>query len=151
MNGVAERVEDRGNIEIDAFVVAPDVGHRQRDVFGEGAGTVHANAQRVRAEMAASGQAIAASAADDVALPANDIAREEIVDVRANLYDAAGEFVAYGHRYGDGALRPIVPLVNVDVRPANARAEHLNQDVVNTNLGLGNVFEPKSWLALAFH
>jgi hypothetical protein len=86
-----------------------------------------------------------------MALPANDIAREEVVDVRANLHDTPGEFVAYGHRYRDGALSPIVPLVYVDIRPANARAENLNQDVVNTNLRLRDVFEPESWLALAFH
>ncbi len=53
VDGVAERIEDGGDVEIDAFVVTPDVGHRQRDVFGESAGAVDADALGVRAEMAA--------------------------------------------------------------------------------------------------
>ena len=44
VDGVAEGVEDGGHVEVDAVVVTPDVGHRQRDVLGEGAGAIHADA-----------------------------------------------------------------------------------------------------------
>ena len=35
VHGVAEGIEDGGDVEIDAGGVAPDVGHGQRDVLGE--------------------------------------------------------------------------------------------------------------------
>ena len=64
---------------IDALaVVPPDVGHRQREILGEGARAVDADALRVRAQVAAAGQAVAAAAADDVAFAADDVAGVEV-------------------------------------------------------------------------
>ncbi len=45
---VAERVEDRGDLLVDARPVVPDVGHRQRDVLGERPVAPDAEADRVR-------------------------------------------------------------------------------------------------------
>jgi hypothetical protein len=84
------------------FVVAPDVGHGQRDVFGERARTVHAHAHGVRAQVAAAGQAVAAAAADHVAFAADQVAGEEVGHVGAGLDDPADEFVADRHGHGDG-------------------------------------------------
>ena len=94
VHGVAEGIENGGDIEVDAVMMPPDVGHGQRDVFGERAGPVHAHALRVRAQVAPAGQAIAAAAADHVAFAADDIAGEEIGHVGADLDDLAHEFVA---------------------------------------------------------
>ena len=68
-----------------AFVVAPDVGHRQRDIFGERARPVHAHAHGVRAQVAPSGETVAAAAADHVAFAADHVAREEVGHVGAHL------------------------------------------------------------------
>ncbi len=116
MHGIPERVEDRGYVEVDPFVMAPDIRHRQRDVFGERARPVDANAHRVGAHVAAPRKAIAAAAAHDVAFAADDIAGEEIGHIGANRLDASDEFVADRHRYVDRLLRPLVPLINVHVR-----------------------------------
>ena len=67
---VAERVEDRRDVLVDARPVVPDVGHRQGDQLGERARAVHADALGVRAQVPAAGHAVAAAAADDVALAA---------------------------------------------------------------------------------
>ena len=101
-------------------MVAPDVGHRQRDEFGESAGTIHADALVLRAEMPAAGKAVAAAAADHVAFAADDVAGEEVVDVGADRDDLADELVADRHRHRDGLLRPFVPVVDVDVGTADA-------------------------------
>jgi hypothetical protein len=69
VNRVAERVEDGGHVEVDSWIVPPDVGHRQRNQFGECSWTVHADALSVSAEMAASRHAVAAAPARDVAFP----------------------------------------------------------------------------------
>ena len=60
VHGVPERVEDRGDVLVDARPVVPDVGHRQGDVLGERAVPVHAEADRVRAQVAPAGEAVAA-------------------------------------------------------------------------------------------
>ena len=122
VDGVAERVEDAGDVAVDAGAVVPDVGHRQREIFGEGAGPIHADAPGVRAEMPAAGEAVAAAAADDVAFAADDFAGEKVVHVRADLDDLADELVADDHRHGDRLLRPGVPLVDVQVGAADAGA-----------------------------
>ena len=89
VDGVAERVEDRGDVHVDAGPVVPDVRHRQRDELGEGAGPVHADALRVRAQVPPAGQAVAAAAADDVALAADQVAGVEVAHVGADLDDLA--------------------------------------------------------------
>src|SRR5579862_2695381 len=101
--------------------------------------------------MPASGETIAAAAADDVAFAADDVAGMEIGDVGADLHDLADEFVADGHGYGNGFLGPIVPFVNVDVGTADAGAFDADQDVVNAGARAFDVFEPQARLALALH
>ena len=75
VDGVAEGIEDRRDVEVDARRVLPDVRHRQRDVLGERAGAVDADALGVRAQMAPPGHAVAAAAADEVPFAADDVAR----------------------------------------------------------------------------
>ena len=115
----------------------PDVGHRDAEVLGEGAGPVDADALRVLAEMAAAGQAVAAAAADDVPLAGDDVADLEVVDVAADRDDPADELVADHHRHGDGLLRPGVPVVDVDVGAADGRLVDLDQHVVDADFGHG--------------
>ena len=128
---------------IDGSMV-PDVGHRQREIFGERPGPIHADALRVLAEMPAAGQAISAAAADDVPFAADDVAEVEILDVGADRDDPADELMPDDQRHGNRLLRPGVPVVNVDVGAADARAIDLDQHVVDADLGHGHVFEPQT-------
>ena len=122
VDGVAERIEDRGDVEIDAVGVVPDIGIGNGDIFGEGAGAVDADAAGVRAQVPPAGHAVAAAAADDVALAARRSSPGVIVvDVLADLDDLADEFVADHHRHGNRLLRPLVPFVDVQVGAADAR------------------------------
>ena len=149
VHGVAERVEDRGDVVVDARPVVPDVRHRQRDVLGERAGPLDAEADRVGAQVAPAGHAVAAAAADDVPLAADEVAGREVADVRADLDDLADELVADHERHRDRLLRPRVPAVDVEVGAADARRADPDQDVVDPDLGLGDVLEPEPRLGLA--
>ena len=123
VDGVAERVEDRGDLLVDARPVVPDVGHRQGDVLGERAVAPDAEPDRVGAQVPAAGQAVAAPAADDVALAADTRSpRPEVVDVAADLDDLADELVADDERRLDRLRRPRIPRLDVEVRPADARS-----------------------------
>src|SRR5579885_889609 len=128
----------------------PDIRHRQHDIFGESARPVHADAQGVRAKMAAPGQAVPAAPAGHMPFAADDIARMKIVDVRANFDNFAHELMTDRHRNGNRALRPIVPVINVNVGAANARAPDTNEDVVDSGSRRFNLLEPQSGLAPAF-
>jgi len=95
--------------------VRPDVGHRHRDVLGEGAGAIDTDAQGVFAQVAAAGQAIAAASAHDVAFGADDFTGKKSLTLEPTFDYLANELVPYDHRHRDGLLRPLVPFVNVQV------------------------------------
>ncbi len=68
-----------------------------RQVLGEGAVAVDADAAGVGAEVPPAGQAVAAAAADQVALAADQVALVVVVDVVADVLDHADELVADDH------------------------------------------------------
>jgi hypothetical protein len=96
-------------------MMGPDIGHGQRNVFSESAGTIHANALGMCAEVAPAGKAITATAANDMALSADNHSRVKVIDVRPNRHDLANELVPNDKRYWNGALSPLIPLVDVQI------------------------------------
>ncbi len=149
VDGIAQRIEDRGDLVADAPPVVPDVGHRQRDVLRERAGTLHAEPDRVGAEVAPPGHAVPAAPADDVTLAAHPVARAEVAHVRPHVDDLADELVPDHQRHRDRPLRPRVPAVDVDVRPADPGPVDANEYVVDPYLGLGHVLEPEAGFGAA--
>ena len=133
MDRVAERVEDRGDLLVDARPVVPDVGHRQHDVLGERPVAPDAEPDRVGAQVAPAGEAVAAAAADDVALARDEVARPEVGDVGPDLDDLTDELVADDERRLDRAGRPRVPRLDVEVGPADAGLVDPDQDVVDAD------------------
>ena len=89
--------------------VMPDVRHRQDDVLGEGPVPPDPEPDRAVAQVAAAGEAVAASAAHDVAFARDQIARREVVDVAADLDDLTHELVAHDERRHDGRRPPTRP------------------------------------------
>ena len=150
VNGVAEGIENRGDVEINRIGVMPDVRHRQGQIFGERAGPIDADALGVGAEVAAAGQAIAAPSADDVAFSADDLTGIKIRDIGSDLDDLAHELVTHHHRDGDRFAGPIVPFIDVNVGAADAGPVDLDQDVIDADLRLGNFFEPKTFFRFTF-
>ena len=146
---VAEWVEDRRDLVRHPRPVVPDVRHREGDELRERARPLHAEANRVRAEVPPSRHAVPAPAADDVPLSADPVAGLEPRDVRPHRDHVPDELVADHERDGDRPLRPGVPAVDVDVGAADARYRDADQDVVDSDLGLGHVLEPEAGLGAA--
>ena len=103
---------------------------------------------RVRAQVAPPGETVAAAAADHVPFPADNVAREEIGHIGAHRFDPSDKLVADRHRHRNRLLRPLVPLVDVDIGAANAGLQYADQNVVNADFRGGDIFEPQSRLAL---
>src|SRR5271155_5121439 len=102
MHRVAKGIEDGCDFLVDAGIMPPDIGHRQRDEFSEGSGAVDANARGVGAKVAPAREAIAAAPAGDMAFAAHDVAGIEVVYVRANLDNLSHKLMPDGHRHRDG-------------------------------------------------
>ena len=99
--------------------------------------------------MAAAGEAVATAAAGDVAFAADDVAGMEVVDVRADGDDLADKLMADHHGHRNGLLRPLVPVVDMNVGAADAGVAHADQHVVDAVLRFGNILQPQATLAAA--
>src|SRR5438094_5653342 len=106
MHGVAERVKDGRHVGIYAAAVYPDIRHWQRQIFGKSARPVDADALGICAKVSPARQTIAAMTAHDVPLAANDLAREEIYYVVADLNYLADKFMTDHERDANGFSRP---------------------------------------------
>ena len=146
VHGVAERVEDGRDVEVDLRQVRPQVSRGHDDELGESAVALHADADGVGAQGSAAGHAVAAAPTDDVAFRADDLARVDRGDVLAQLDDFAHELMADDQTRLDGVLRPLVPRVDVEVRAADAGAEDTDEDLARTGLRLRHVLQPEAWL-----
>ena len=142
MDGVAEGIEDSRHFLIDLRVMPPDVGHRQRNQLSKTTRPVHADAQRLRAEMPSPRQAVPAAAANHVALPADDVPATEIIYVRADFDDLTNEFMSNDHRYRDCLPGPVIPLEDMHVGAADTCVSNADQHVVDADGGFWNFFQP---------
>ena len=141
MDGVAKGIENGGR--------RPDRSRRcgsqtlvigNDNVLGKGAWTIDADSFGVLHKMSAAGQAVAAAPANDVPFATDDVAWMKVRHVGADFHDFAHEFVPHHHWNRDRLLSPSVPVVDVNVRAANARPIHFDQHIVDADGGFGDVF-----------
>ena len=129
----------------------PYIRHRQRDVFGESARPVHTHALRIRAQMPASGEAVPALSANDVAFAAHDVAGRKTADIRPDFNDLTDKLVPDDQPNRYRLSRPAVPLVDVKIRPADARDLDTDEDVVDADRGLRGFFQAETASACRFY
>ena len=131
--------------------MVPNVGHRNGDVLGEGTVSTHTQADAVGAEVTAARAAMAAAAADDVALGAHQVADLEVGDVGADGRNLAHELVTDDQRRDDIPSGPGVPALDVEVRPADAGLVHTDEHVVDPDLGLRHVAQLQARIGGCLH
>jgi hypothetical protein len=132
MHGVAERIEAREHVERDRRIDMHRIGGGDTEVIGKGAVAIHADPAGTLAEMPPAREAVAAPAADDVALAVDQVADPEALHVGADGVDGADELVADDHGRTNRLLGPRVPVVDVDVRPADGGLLHLDADIIGS-------------------
>ena len=69
------------------------------------------------------------------------------VDLGADVFDYAHELVANGHGDGNGGLRSLVPVDDVEISSADRRLGDPDQHVVGFGGGALDFLEPDTWLA----
>src|ERR1700738_720530 len=149
MHGVASRVETGKHIEWNGGIGVPAIGLRNSDKLGPGAGTIHADALRVRAKMPATRQTIPAMPAGDVTFADDEVAFGKTFHVVPDKIDNSNKFMTDGHRHGDRLLGPRVPVIYMYVRSADRGLEDTNEHIVAFGLWNRHLFEPKPRLGLA--
>ena len=142
MNSVPERVKNCGDLQRHFRIVLPDIAHRQDDVLGKCSGAVDSYALRMRTEMTSACQAIAAASAYDVSFTADQFAGMKVVDIGSDLNDLADEFMPDHQRNRDRAARPIVPVINMEVRAADSGQQDTHFYVIDSGLRFGYVLQP---------
>jgi hypothetical protein len=100
--------------------------------------------------MPSTGQTVPTSPTDHVTFTTDDLAGMKVHDVGANFRDLADEFVSDNHGDGDCLLCPIVPLIDMDVCPTDSRPVNLDQDIIDSDGRLGDVFEPEAGFRFTF-
>ena len=107
-------------------------------VLGEGAVGVDADDLHMLADVRFADAALQALAASHVHLGGNEITFFDAGDLIAHGFDVAAELVAGNERGMNAALRPLVPLINVQVGAADGGDLDLDQNVGRAELGNGN-------------
>src|SRR4051812_42512886 len=96
-------------------------------------------------------QTVAAASAHHMPFAADYFARMEIDNVRSGGNNFTHELVPDRHGNGNRGTSPVVPLVNVQVSPANSSVAHSNQNVVNADRWLRYIFERQTGRTSRLH
>jgi hypothetical protein len=86
----------------------------------------------VCAQVAAAGEAVPTSSADNMPFSAHHLSRMEVVNIRADRDNFAHELVSDHHRHRDCSLGPFIPLINVEICAADTGVRDTDQDVIDT-------------------
>ena len=108
------------------------------DVFGERAVGVHPDDLHVLADVRLADAALQALAAGHVHLGGDEVAFLHAGDFVAHGFHRAAELVAGNQRRMNAALRPLVPLVNVQIGAADGGHLDLDQNIGGSKFRYGN-------------
>src|SRR5438876_11758519 len=87
----------------------------------------------------------------NMALPGHQIAPGESFDIITHAINDTDEFVTNGNRHRHCFLRPSVPIIYVDVGPADGCFHDAYTHIVAGGFGDGNCFQPSAGLSPTLH
>jgi hypothetical protein len=151
VHGVAERVENGGDVDVKVGAMAPDVSCRDDNEFGESAIAVHTHTLGVRAELAAPSATVATPATHDVAFNTDQVTDIDAVHSWTDGFHVTGDLVSEDNRWCHHRLRRRVPGSNVQVRSADAGARHSDQDLATPRLGFWDIEKFQAWACGPLH
>src|SRR4030088_504865 len=96
-------------------------------------------------------QAVAASPANEVPLAGHNHSGIKIPNMISHSFDDPNEFMSNWHWSRNRSLSPGIPIVDMNVRPANRRFQDSNQNIKFAHLRQRDFLQPKSWTFLLFY
>src|SRR5690606_15092724 len=132
---IAHGIMDAAHLVRHGVVQMPDVGGGHRDEVREASVAVHTDDFCVGADVRVARSAKWAASVHDVPLGGHPVTDRDIRHQSADLYHVARELVSDHEWRLAASARPVVPLVDVHVGAADARAAHTDQDFVLPDYG----------------
>lgn len=148
---IPHRVVDATDVVADRIVEMPDIRGGHGDELGEAPVTIDADDSGGRVRVGIAGPAEERAFIDDVPLGGHAIADFDRLDQAARCDDIAGELMADDERRFAATGGPGVPLVDVHVCPADARAADADQHFVVADRWNGHVRESETAAGRLFH
>src|SRR5688500_7212922 len=136
---VSHGIVNAAYVIADGVVEMPDVGGRHGNEFGEAPVAVDADDFRVRTDVSVPGATEQTPAVHDVPLGRDAIAFLHVGHESSNIDDVSRELVSHDERWLAPPSCPVVPVVNVYVRPADSGAPNADQYFILSDLRLGHV------------
>ena len=149
MGSISERIHNCQKVIRNAGIHLHYIACRDAQIFGESSVTVHTHANGVLADVLASTTAVTAVAAGYMPLSSNAVTYLEILPHSASEFnDFTHILVANRHRGLNGVLRPLVPVVDVQVGAADCNFLDFDKNVVHAHFRHRNVFHPYARLGI---
>ena len=151
MGSIAKRVHNRRKVIGDSRIEVYYVRLGDSYIFGKSTVfTEDSHRQAVLAHMPHTAAAVAAVSADDMSLGCYALTHLGVAYAWTYLHHLAHELMP--HRVGWHAvfLRPVVPLVHVQVGSADGCFLHLDEYIVYAHFGHRHVFHPNSVFGARF-
>ena len=150
VHGVTERIENGGQIVRNIVRDFEGVKGRDHQIFRKAARTVHAHADGIAAQVRTPTAAVTAVAAGNVTFTGDAVADFEAFHFLADTHHFTDIFVTDNHRYRNGFLRPLVPVVDVNVSTADSRFTNFDQQIVMTDFRFRHVGHPNPFFRFQF-
>ena len=121
MDGIAKRVKNSGYIV--RYFVRQFKGIKGWDdqVLSKGTGTIHAYALSITTQMAPTGSTIAAVAARYMAFATNSVTNLKAIHFLTHVDHFADIFMTRNQAQWYILLRPVIPVINVNIGATNSR------------------------------
>ena len=150
VHGVAEWVEDGRQVIRDIVGNFKGVKGRDHQILGKAARAVDAHADGVAAQVGTARAAVTAVAAGDMPFAGDAVANLKAAHFLTNPHHFADIFVTDHHRHRNGLLRPLIPVVDVHVGPANGGLADFNQQIVMADFRFRYVGHPDAFFRFQF-
>ena len=151
MGGISKRVKKRSQFRSNFIGDCPQIAGGHHDILGERTIAIDTDADGIGTGMRVSGTAIPTVAANDMTFGRHPVSFHVAGDAIAQLYDASDKFMTDYQAGLNGALRPVIPLVDMDIGAADCSFFDLDQYFIGAGYRYWNLFHPNTGAGFALH
>jgi hypothetical protein len=144
-------VEDRGNLVRDITGDLESITGRNRQILGKSSVAINSDADRVATKVAPTSAAVAAAITGDVALARHSVTNLKAGHGTTNLGNMAKKLMPSRHRDRNSSLCPSIPIIDVQISPADCSLFNLNQQVVRPDHRYWYLAKRKSLSSLSLY
>jgi hypothetical protein len=151
MESIAHGVMNSADIVADVVIEMPHICGWHCDELGEAAIAIDANDLRVRADVRIARSAEKTAPVDNMSLGSYAISFFDVGDETPDLHDISGEFMTDDKRRLASRLRPVIPVVDVNISAAHAGPSDTDENFIISDSWLGDIAEDKSGAGIFFY